>query len=94
LLENISVIPYSRAEDQFNPLPAWMIHQYMVKPTEVLVDSFMAQIPLAGPPGDLWRGNGISFYADTVAWINDSTFVTMPSLQNITSTRTILPAPI
>jgi starch-binding outer membrane protein, SusD/RagB family len=78
LLENISVIPYSRAEDQFNPLPAWMIHQYMVKPTEVLVDSFMAQIPLAGPPGDLWRGNGISFYADTVAWINDSTFVTMP----------------
>jgi starch-binding outer membrane protein, SusD/RagB family len=74
------VIPFSRSEDQFNPLPVWMGYnqQFMVKPAPALVDSFMAQIPLAGDPGDLWRGKGITFNADTLAWINDSTFVTQP----------------
>jgi starch-binding outer membrane protein, SusD/RagB family len=79
-LENISVIPFSRAQDQFNPLATLMGYnfRYMVRPTQTLVDSFMEQIPLAGAPGDLWRGKGITFNADTTAWINDSTFVTQP----------------
>ena len=38
----------------------------MVKPAEVLIDSFMAQIPAAGDPGDLYRGLGITFYMDTI----------------------------
>ncbi len=79
-IENISVIPYSRAEDQFNPVPKWIGYnqQFMVKPAQALVDSFMAQITLAGAQGDIWRGKGVSFNADTLSWITDSTFVTQP----------------
>jgi hypothetical protein len=41
------VIPFSRAEDQFNPLASWLGYnaEYMVKPSAILVDSFMAQKP-------------------------------------------------
>ena len=77
--ENISVIPYSRAENQYNPVVTYVSHEheYAVKPSSILVDSFMAQIPAAaGLSGDLWRGNGITFKVDTLARINDSTFVT------------------
>jgi hypothetical protein len=49
----------------------------MVKPSTILVDSFMAQMPAAvGPLGDFWRGKGVTFNADTLSRINDSTFVT------------------
>lgn len=79
-IENISVIPYSRAESQYNPISNWVGHdfQYLVKPTTILVDSFMAQIPAVGNPGDLWRGKGFTFNADTLERINDSTFITEP----------------
>lgn len=77
--ENISVIPFSRAEAQYNPISNWVGHnyQYMVKPSTILVDSFMAQIPAAvGPQGDYWRGKGVTFDADTLSRVNDSTFIT------------------
>ena len=77
-IENICVIPFSRAESQYNPIANWIGHdyQYQVKTSTILVDSFMAQIPSAGVPGDLWRGIGVTFKADTLSRINDSTFVT------------------
>jgi tetratricopeptide (TPR) repeat protein len=77
-LENISMIPYASYEGQYNPLANWMGHsyQYMVKPTTMLVDSFMAQIPAAGGPGDLWRGLGVTFGSDTIAQLTDTTFLT------------------
>ena len=75
-LENISVIPYSSVEDQFNLLAGWFGHnyEYLVKPSDILVDSFMAQIPAAGAPGDPWRGLGVTFGRDTTAWLTDTTF--------------------
>jgi starch-binding outer membrane protein, SusD/RagB family len=77
-IENISAIPFSRAESQFNPIANWVgkNYQYMVTPSKVLVDSFMTQIPALGVPGDLWRGKGYTFEADTISKINDSTFIT------------------
>ncbi len=66
--ENISVIPFDRAEDQNNPLALWFGHDYdyTIKPTQVLIDLFMSQEPSAGPLGDLYRGLGVSFGIDSV----------------------------
>jgi tetratricopeptide (TPR) repeat protein len=80
-IENISVIPFSSVEDQNNPLASWMGYgqQYLVKPSGVLVDSFMTQEPAAGPLGDPYRGFGISFYLDSAAMelsLPDYTFIT------------------
>lgn len=75
-LENIAVMPYSSREDQNNPLADWMLYQYWVKPSKVLVDSFLVQQPAAGDPGDLWRGHGVTFVLDTLAMLPDSTFLT------------------
>jgi len=77
-IENITVIPFSRSEDQFNPINEWVArdYQYMVRPTASLVDSFMAQITATGMPGDFYRGQSVSFGTDTISRINDSTFVT------------------
>ncbi len=56
-LENISVIPYSRAEDQYNPLPKWLgfDYDYMARPTSIVIDSFFAQVNAAGDTLDLYR---------------------------------------
>lgn len=77
-IENITVVPYSRSEDQFNPINEWVArdYEYMVRPTSILVDSFMAQTTATGLAGDLYRGQGISFGTDTISKLNDSTFVT------------------
>jgi len=79
-IENIAVIPYSRAEDQYNQVPKWFgrDYEYVVRPSTILVDSFMSQVAADGTIGDLFRGKGVTFNADTTAWITDSTFVTMP----------------
>jgi len=76
-LENISMIPYASYEDQNNPLANWLGHsyQYMVKPTTMVVDSFMAQVPSVGA-GDLYRGLGITFGSDTIAQLTDTTYLT------------------
>ncbi len=77
-LEHFSVMPFSSVEDQNNPLARWFgyHYDYVVKPTQVLVDSFMAQIPAAGDPGDLYRGLGVTFGTDTVQKVSESDFVT------------------
>ena len=75
-IENIMVIPYSRAENQFNPLASWLGYnaEYLVRPSTILVDSFMAQIPLAGDvPMDMYRGP-ITFGAMDIEWNADSTY--------------------
>lgn len=74
-IENISAIPYSRAEAQFNPLADWVGHnyQYLVKPSTILVDSFMAQVDAAGLQGDYYRG-AITFGADILEWTSDTTY--------------------
>ncbi len=49
-IENIAVVPYSRSEGQFNPLASWLDinNDYLVKPSTIVVDSFLAQTTLAG----------------------------------------------
>lgn len=74
-LENISVIPYSRAEDQYNPLPAWLGYEYdyVARPTSIVIDSFFTQVNAAGDTLDLYRtAFTINFQSQQ---INDSTFV-------------------
>lgn len=59
-LENISVMPYDMNEGQNNPLPKWLLptDQFMVQPTQLLVDSFLTQVPSQGLFGDVYRGFG------------------------------------
>lgn len=66
-LENISTIPFNSQEDQFNPLANWLGRDfnYLVKPTEILVDSFKMQVPPVGE-GDGYRGLGVTFGEDTI----------------------------
>jgi hypothetical protein len=65
-MENISVVPFSSREGQVNPLTQWMLlsDQYMVKPTQVLIDSFRNQL-LGVNFGDKWRGEGVTFNSTT-----------------------------
>ena len=77
-VENISVIPFNVYENQYNPLADWFgyANQYLLKPSEVLVDSFLTQIPASGSPGDPWRGRGTSFEVDTVSKTSETEFLT------------------
>jgi starch-binding outer membrane protein, SusD/RagB family len=79
-IENIAVMPYSSDEDQDNQLAYWIGHnyKYMVKPSAVLVDSFMMQVNAAGIKGDFWRGPGVTFTIDTLAKLPDNSYVTKP----------------
>lgn len=65
--ENIAFVPYNQQQKQFNPLAKWLLpnDQYMAKPTELLVDSFLTQVPAAGAIGDVYRGIGATL--DTTA---------------------------
>jgi tetratricopeptide (TPR) repeat protein len=89
--ENIFAIPFNKTEGQFNPLPQWMMYtdQYMVKPTNLLVDSFNAQIQLKGAVGDGYRGVGTSI--DTTAagipFINKYSLDTDPLSSDIVISR-------
>jgi len=67
MLELISAISYDKNEGQFNPLAKWLLpaDQFMVQPTQLLVDSFRTQISTQGLPGDIHRGIGASI--DTTA---------------------------
>jgi len=77
-LENLSVVPFNSFEDQFNPLANWLGHDfdYVVQPTQVLIDSFMAQIPPAGDIGDQYRGLGVTFGVDTISKTSETEFTT------------------
>ncbi len=75
-LENIAVIPFARSEDQFNPLASWMgyNYDYMVKPTTILIDSFLAQVPLQGTPGDMYR-TGVTVGVKSIEYAPDSSLI-------------------
>lgn len=66
VLENISVIPYELTQGQNNPLADWMFNEYMVKPTNKLMDSMDMQVQVIHPDsiGDLYRGKGITYFYD------------------------------
>jgi tetratricopeptide (TPR) repeat protein len=75
-IENIAVVPYSRSEGQFNPLASWLSvkNDYFVKPSSIVIDSFMAQIPLAGTVSmDLYRG-AFTFGAEGIEMTSDTTY--------------------
>ncbi len=62
--ENIMVIPYSSTQGQVNPVTRLTLYsdEYQVKPTQMLIDSFSVQLPLAGADtGDFYRGLGTTF---------------------------------
>jgi hypothetical protein len=65
--ENMSYVSYNLYENQINPLPRWMMgsDMYLVKPAQALVDSFKIQVQSNKKPGDLFRGQGITY--DTIA---------------------------
>ncbi len=56
-VENISVIPFSRSEQQNNPLASWFGYDmdYMIKPSNIVVDSFLSQVSAVGDTLDLYR---------------------------------------
>lgn len=68
-VENLSVIPFSSTEKQYNPLAGWFgyDYQYLVKPSSVLVDAYMTQETSSGGEGDEYRGLGITFAVDSAA---------------------------
>jgi tetratricopeptide (TPR) repeat protein len=86
-IENISVIPFSRAEGQFNPFASWfgINNDYLVRPTTILVDSFLAQIPLAGEAQyDIYRApltlqGDVEMTSDTT-WTLVNTYITKYAL--------------
>jgi tetratricopeptide (TPR) repeat protein len=57
-IENIMVVPFTRAEAQFNPLAEWTQPNlaYVVRPTSIVIDSIMSQVSLAGDTMDIYRG--------------------------------------
>lgn len=62
--ENFAQIPFSSTSGQVNPLPQWMKYsdKYVVKPSQLLIDSFKTQAPQAGKIlGDIYRGIGITY---------------------------------
>lgn len=77
-IENLCVIPFSSDEDQNNTLAYWIGHtyRYMVKPSEVLTDSFRMQINAAGVAGDAWRGAGVTYDVDTLAKLDGNKYLT------------------
>jgi hypothetical protein len=65
--ENLSYVSYNLYENQINPIPHWLMgsDMYLVKPAQSLIDSFKVQIQSNKKPGDLYRGQGITY--DTIA---------------------------
>jgi hypothetical protein len=58
--ENIDVVFYDSHREQYNDFTGWTLN-YMVKPSQLLVDSFNTQIQFPFGAGDLYRGKGITF---------------------------------
>jgi tetratricopeptide (TPR) repeat protein len=65
--ENMSWVSYNLYENQINPLPRWLMgsDMYLVKPAKALIDSYKSQVQANKNPGDLYRGQGVSY--DTIA---------------------------
>lgn len=56
-IENISVIPFSRSEQQNNPLATWFgfDRDYLIRPSNIVLDSFVSQVTSAGDTMDVYR---------------------------------------
>lgn len=65
--ENMLVVPYSINNQQFNPLLDLLLpnQMYMVKPSQLLIDSMQMQISTKGDTADVFRGMGLTY--DTTA---------------------------
>jgi len=57
-----TAVPYSLRDGQENMLESWMstTYDYLVKPSDILMNSYMMQTQVNGDPGDGYRGIGIS----------------------------------
>lgn len=57
-----TAVPYSFVDGQGNMLEEWMNskYDYLVKPSDTLIHSFMMQTQVDGEPGDGYRGLGVS----------------------------------
>ncbi|MFC0878482.1 RagB/SusD family nutrient uptake outer membrane protein [Saccharicrinis sp. FJH2] len=67
ILENMLVIPYSINQKQVNTMVELMLpnRSFMVKPSQVLVDSMEAQITTRRDTADVYRGMGVTY--DTIS---------------------------
>jgi starch-binding outer membrane protein, SusD/RagB family len=63
LTEVMSTILYSYQDNQENPLSYifYANRNYLVKPTDYIIDLFDSQITVQGDTGDLYRGEGVSY---------------------------------
>lgn len=61
-IENMGVIPFESTEGQWNPVTGWTMvsDQYVIKPSKIIMNSFLKQEPVKGPKGDVYRGIGFS----------------------------------
>jgi tetratricopeptide (TPR) repeat protein len=66
--ENIGVVPFNGSEDQRNPLAEIMLpsHQYLVKPSDLLINLYVNQTPQKGDFGDFFRGLGVTVGVDSL----------------------------
>jgi hypothetical protein len=62
-IENIDVVFYDSHKDQYNDFTGWTLN-YEVKPSQLLVNSYMTQIQSTNGIGDLYRGKGFTY--DTI----------------------------
>jgi len=66
-----TAVPYSIENGRPNRLEDWMVFNYMVKPTNTIVNAFNNEVPASGSGGDVYRGKGISFNTNSDgAYIN------------------------
>jgi starch-binding outer membrane protein, SusD/RagB family len=62
--ENYDEIPFFSHNDQSNDFVGWTLN-YLVKPTQILIDSYKKQIPVdTTKVGDIFRGKGVT--VDTI----------------------------
>jgi hypothetical protein len=61
--ENIDCVPFDSHRDQYNTFTGWTL-DHKVKPSQLLVNSYKAQIQSTSGIGDLYRGKGFTY--DTI----------------------------
>jgi hypothetical protein len=63
-----TAIPYSFVDEQPTMLEEWFHedYNYMVKPTDILIESFNSMVQLGGEKGDRFRGYGVSYDTTSV----------------------------
>jgi starch-binding outer membrane protein, SusD/RagB family len=62
-VENLDLVAYYSHKDQYNDFTGWSLNRAIV-PTQLLVNTYKAQVPTSSGKGDLYRGKGFTY--DTV----------------------------